>query len=326
MFYGGTGRENRVSPCLLRVAYHKNLSIDRINPQYFKRRSFCDLPVFHIHHHRHDTQRRQKTFKKIRRSELDGSGVFAGVEQQRRSRTHGGVTDELHTVLPIKEQGKRVDGAGVHAQQSFQRLRRTKRQTRDRKRPAKIPCAVRLIPCKHQKIKFRLLPVGQKKVFTVRHILLQIDDSALDTESETYEADLQTLKDETMAKAEDLLAQWKAGEATEDSFAAMANEYSEDPGSNTTGGLYSQVAKGQMVTEFNDWCFDPARQAGDTGIVYGESDSYKGYHVMYFVGNDLPYWQVEVTETLKNNDVSAWYAEKTADYTAEQGSGIRYVG
>ena len=106
----------------------------------------------------------------------------------------------------------------------------------------------------------------------------------------------------------------------------MANEYSEDTGSNTSGGLYTQVYKGQMVTEFNDWCFDPARQAGDTGIVYGESDSYKGYHIMYFVGTDLPYWQVQVTDTLKNADVDAWYAEKTANYTAEQGSGIRYVG
>ena len=160
----------------------------------------------------------------------------------------------------------------------------------------------------------------------VRHILLQIDDSSLDTESDTYDADLQALKDEAKAKAEDLLAQWKEGDATEDSFAEMANEYSEDTGSNTSGGLYTQVYKGQMVTEFNDWCFDPARQAGDTGIVYGESDSYKGYHIMYFVGTDLPYWQVQVTDTLKNADVDAWYAEKTANYTAEQGSGIRYVG
>ena len=87
----------------------------------------------------------------------------------------------------------------------------------------------------------------------VRHILFMIDDSTLDTESETYESDLQTLKDETKAKAEDLLAQWKEGEATEDSFAALANEYSEDSGSNTNGGLYTQVYQGQMVTEFNDW-------------------------------------------------------------------------
>ena len=41
-----------------------------------------------------------------------------------------------------------------------------------------------------------------------------------------------------------------------------------------------------MVTEFNDWCFDPARQIGDTGIIHNEST---GYHVMYFVGYDQPY-------------------------------------
>ena len=34
-----------------------------------------------------------------------------------------------------------------------------------------------------------------------------------------------------------------------------------------------------MVQPFNDWCFDPARQSGDTGIV---ETSY-GFHVMYFV-------------------------------------------
>ena len=68
-------------------------------------------------------------------------------------------------------------------------------------------------------------------------------------------------KAEAEQKAQDILDEWKAGAATEDSFAELANEYSEDPGSNTTGGLYEQVYQGQMVTEFNDWCFDPARQS-----------------------------------------------------------------
>ena len=161
---------------------------------------------------------------------------------------------------------------------------------------------------------------------SVRHILLMIDDSALDTTAETYEADLQALKDETLAEAEELLAQWKAGEATEESFAQMANEYSEDGGSNTNGGLYSQFPKNYMVQEFNDWSFDPARKSGDTGIVYGESTGYKGYHIMYFVGTDLPYWQVTATETLMSEDVNAWYAEMVEGYTAEQQSGIKYVG
>ena len=161
----------------------------------------------------------------------------------------------------------------------------------------------------------------------VRHILVMVDETGLDSASETYEADLQAKKDEAKAKAEDLLAQWKAGEATEDAFAAMANEHSEDGGSNTNGGLYEQVPQGQMVKEFNDWCFDAAHKSGDTGVVYGESANYKGYHVMYFVGTDLPYWQVQVRSTLSNEDASAWYETQTEGVTVEQdASGMKYVG
>ena len=156
----------------------------------------------------------------------------------------------------------------------------------------------------------------------VRHILIQPEATTFSEDDEGYDADVQAKKDAAKQKAEDLLAQWKAGDATEDSFAELANENSAVSGSNTNGGLYSQVHQGQMVDAFNDWCFDPARKAGDTGIV--ETDY--GYHIMYFVGTDLPYWQVQVEDTLKNDDFNTWYTEKTADYTAEQSSfGVRFV-
>ena len=160
----------------------------------------------------------------------------------------------------------------------------------------------------------------------IRHILIDVDETALDSTADSYAADLQAKKDEALAEAEALLAQWKSGEATDASFAAMANEYSSDPGSNTNGGLYSQFPQGYMVEEFNDWCFDPARKSGDTGIVYGESTNYKGYHIMYFVNTDMPYWQVTASSTLMNEEVTAWYAEKTAGYMAVQENGMRYVG
>ena len=80
-------------------------------------------------------------------------------------------------------------------------------------------------------------------------------------------------------QTQELLDSWKAGEATEESFAALANENSEDPGSSTNGGLYEDVYPGQMVDSFDAWCFDEARQPGDTGIVKTDY----GYHVMYFV-------------------------------------------
>lgn len=161
----------------------------------------------------------------------------------------------------------------------------------------------------------------------VRHILIKVDTSNLDSSSSTYQTDLQARKDDAKKKAEDLLSQWKSGAATEDSFATLANKNSEDSGSNTNGGLYQQVYQGEMVKEFNNWCFDASRKTGDTGIVYGESDSYSGYHVIYFVGKDLPYWQVEVTNNLKNAAYNTWYTNLTKDYTATQHSfGIRFVG
>ena len=131
------------------------------------------------------------------------------------------------------------------------------------------------------------------------------------------------LIDNAKAQAEELLEQWKAGEATEESFAALAMEHSSDS-SKYTGGLYTEVYHDQMVTTFNDWCFDPARQTGDTGIIHNEST---GYHVMYFVGYDQPYWEIQVSADLVNDAVDTFYEEKTEGYTAEQSSfGMSFVG
>ena len=170
--------------------------------------------------------------------------------------------------------------------------------------------------------------VGRQEYATkdVRHILFKVDESALDSEAETYEADLQAAKDAAKAAAEDALAQWKAGEATEDSFAALANELSADDGSNTNGGLYTKIYKNQMVTEFNDWCFDASRQSGDTGIVYGESSKYKGYHVIYFVGDDVPYWQVQAENALRNTDTEAWLDGLLDSADVVQENGMKHVG
>jgi len=156
----------------------------------------------------------------------------------------------------------------------------------------------------------------------VRHILIQPETGTLTEGEDGYDAEQAKLKADAKTKAEDLLSQWKSGAATEDSFAELAKANSSDTGSASDGGLYKQVYKGEMVTAFNDWCFDSARKTGDTGVV--ETDY--GYHVMYFVGTDLPYWQVQVTNALKNNDYSTWYTGLTKDYTAEQHSfGVQFV-
>jgi len=112
----------------------------------------------------------------------------------------------------------------------------------------------------------------------VRHILLQPEGGTQDEETEktvyTDEAWADCLK-----AAEDLLAKWKAGDATEESFAALANEHSADGGSNTTGGLYTGITRdSSFVENFLKWSVDESRKIGDTGIVQTEF----GYHIMYF--------------------------------------------
>lgn len=141
---------------------------------------------------------------------------------------------------------------------------------------------------------------------TVRHILI----NAVASEDGTWSDEaLQAAKTE----AERILAEWKEGEATEESFAALAEQYSEDGSSNTNGGLYENIYRGQMVDEFNDFCFAP-HKSGDTGIVYGTNGSYAGYHIIYFVGEGDLYCDQIAREELQSEAVSDWLAEITPDY------------
>lgn len=136
----------------------------------------------------------------------------------------------------------------------------------------------------------------------VRHILVSFEGGSTDTSGTTTYSDEE--KAAAKEQAEEILAQWQAGDATEDSFAALAVEKSSDPGSAESGGLYEEVYPGQMVTAFNDWCFDDSRKPGDTGIV----ESSYGYHIMYFSGDaDITYRDYMISEALRSTEVSEWY-------------------
>ena len=117
----------------------------------------------------------------------------------------------------------------------------------------------------------------------VRHILVQVKGGTTAEDGSTTYSDEEWKTCEEAAQA--ILEEWLAGDRTEESFAALATEKTEDPGSQQSGGLYQQVYEGQMVPEFNDWCFDEARVYGDYGLV---KTTY-GYHVMFFV-NSAPQW------------------------------------
>ncbi|MBR2639669.1 MAG: peptidylprolyl isomerase [Oscillospiraceae bacterium] len=148
----------------------------------------------------------------------------------------------------------------------------------------------------------------------VRHILLvpPAEEGATPSEQAWAEAE---------SRANEVLDKYLAGEMTEEAFGELAKEYSAD-GNASRGGIYENVYKGQMVPAFNDWCFDPARAIGDTGIV----KTPYGYHVMYFSGlgdNNL----VSLIEpTLVQGKTSALIAECEANLTEERTAEMENVG
>ena len=76
-----------------------------------------------------------------------------------------------------------------------------------------------------------------------------------------------------------------------------------------------------MVTEFNDWCFDSSRKTGDSGVV----ETPYGAHVMYFSGDNLPYWKTLVVSDLQNADYAEWVSAFSADSTITEGFGMKFI-
>ena len=132
--------------------------------------------------------------------------------------------------------------------------------------------------------------------------------------------------DAAQEQAQALLDQWKAGDATEDSFAALAVQNTADSASQSTGGLYTAVSNlSGFEPNFQNWALDPARQPGDTGLVKNESSSLQGWHIMYFVGWNDPSWMYTAKSSFKTEDVSEWLSSLTDGMEVVHGSGLNHV-
>ncbi len=144
----------------------------------------------------------------------------------------------------------------------------------------------------------------------VRHILIAYEGGTQDENGNTT----YNLSEQKAAEtaAANLLDTWEINGATEEAFAALATEHSDDTGSTANGGLYEDIYPGQMVTAFNDWCFDVSREVGDVGLVH----TGYGCHAMYFVGDsETTYRDFLLTNTLKTNATNEWYAAELEKVT-----------
>jgi len=146
---------------------------------------------------------------------------------------------------------------------------------------------------------------------SVRHILVLVEGGTENEEGDTVYSDEEW---ETCRKeAQEILDQWLAGDKTEDSFAKLAIEHSEDEGSSANGGLYTGINKSStLVKPFLNWCIDESREYGNTGLV----KSTYGYHVMFFVEREAG-WILYCRDGVKNEKMQTMLGELTKENPAD---------
>lgn len=109
-----------------------------------------------------------------------------------------------------------------------------------------------------------------EKRVDVRHILLPEDPAGGEDSAK-----------KCLYDAQNMLNKWRNQKRSESTFADLAYQNSADTGTAIRGGLYSGLRKGQLMEALDEWCFDEARQSGDSTVIQTEL----GCHLLYFCGS-----------------------------------------
>ena len=141
-------------------------------------------------------------------------------------------------------------------------------------------------------------PLKDEK-YSVRHILISPTEDKEETEEEGDDhshdtANKEATKEQWAAaekKADEVYKEFLKSDRSEYQFALLAEQYSADPGSISSGGqgayggLYYKQTPGTMVKEFENWVLNKDRRYGDNEVVKTKY----GYHIMFFVDKQPDY-------------------------------------
>lgn len=119
-------------------------------------------------------------------------------------------------------------------------------------------------------------------------------------------------------QAQSLLDEWNDGEATADSFAALAAENSADEATKENGGLTENANRDSLASDLSAWLFADGRKAGDATILeYTDSTgAVTGYQVIYADSFGEIRWEYQATNALRSADYEAWYTQVQENYPA----------
>jgi hypothetical protein len=154
------------------------------------------------------------------------------------------------------------------------------------------------------------------KLRSVAHILFKTESYANLTKTDDLSAERKILADRVMEKHGKVTAELMANELLElmveennlkkktdengnvyyemdeAIFEAYGKQYTED-----SNVIYDNVKQGQMVKNFENWMFDPARKLGEVSYPAAVETDY-GYHVMLYRGDEKDAWSYTIRVSL----------------------------
>lgn len=157
---------------------------------------------------------------------------------------------------------------------------------------------------------------GEDRLVDVRQILLQpggeenpqvtiAADGTVSASEGAWEA--------CVAEAEAMLLHWQQKQRhTEEAFADLAYKNSKDAGSAVNGGIFRNISRGQLMPALEEWCFDEARQPGDTTVLR----SPYGVHILYFSGSRTAAF-AQAEAGLKEKNLTELVAAARKQYPAQ---------
>jgi len=128
---------------------------------------------------------------------------------------------------------------------------------------------------------------------------------------------------EVALSGQNILDGWKNGEATEDSFAALADSYASGAVANVQGGYYEAITKASTPETVQDWLYDASRAKGDNTVITTD-DGYT--YVLYYVGSNDPEWMLSAKSTLLSEAMEAYLEEIREGFDVQDPKGnLRYL-
>ena len=119
-----------------------------------------------------------------------------------------------------------------------------------------------------------------------------------------------------------ILEEWINGEATEESFIAIANLYDENDMSDNEF-LYEGIVPSGLEQELADWIYEGNRQKGDTTAITTEDGV---NYVLYYLEENAPEWSLLIKSTLLSTIMTEYLEEITTDFTVVDKKGnLKYL-